>query len=483
MDFIKSIIAWLKGVFKIGVKENVAALNYDIDSVVERHLDSLVPEWAQIYADDPPWKMCGEHELDRLCMAKVLCEYIAGYNTAEYEISVGKEGSPAGEFVNGVLEDNAFAYNLQKLDEYKEAFGGAAIKPYNDGSKIMLDYVQAHNFIPLSWDNKRIREAIFVSKTIRGDTLYTLLEIHTFQNGKLVIENKLFKAGTNTGALGTEVPLNSLTEYANLLPRAEFDKDTPLFVYCYPAIANNKSFDSPLGISRFANATDTLKSIDVAFNELQRERESAAKMIFVTDDMVKYRLGDDGVGVRYVDTTRRVFQVVGAFQQDEGKPFAFDPEFRIQERVADINAMLNLLCLQAGLSAGSLSFDEKEGIKTATEIRSENSRTFKTVSRNQDILRQALTDLVESIIFLGKLPEFGKLAAKEYEIKVTFDDSITPDRDTYINEGIKLNTAKLLSKLTFLQEYYGMTRDDALAEIERINAETPAVPDVYGGFD
>ena len=483
MSFIKSVLAWLKGVFRIGVKENVAALQYDVNPDVARHLDAFVPKWAQIYADNPEWKMCGEHELDRLCMAKVLCEYIAGYNTAECEISVGKDDSPVSVFVRSVLEDNAFADNLQKLDEYKEAFGGAAIKPYNVGNKIKLDYVKAQSFIPLSWDNKRVLEAIFISKTVKGDGLYTLLEIHTFQGGNLVVENRLFKSETSTEALGVEVPLSSLIEYANLLPRAEFPRDTPLFVYIYPAIANNKNFGSPLGISRFANAIDTLKSIDIAFDELQRERDSAAKRIFITDEMVKYRLGDDGVAVRYVDTSERIFQVVGSFQSEENKPFAFDPEFRIQERIADINAMLNLLCLQVGLSAGSLSFDEKEGIKTATEIRSENSRTFKTVSRNQDVLKQAIEDLVESILFLGGMKEFGGIQAEEVEIKVSFDDSITPDRDTYINEGVKLHTASLLSKLTFLQQYFGMTEDDALAEIERIKAETPAVPDVYGGFN
>ena len=44
-----------------------------------------------------------------------------------------------------------------------------------------------------------------------------------------------------------------------------------LFAYFKPAIGNNKRFDVPLGLSVFANSVDTLESIDILFDSLQRE--------------------------------------------------------------------------------------------------------------------------------------------------------------------------------------------------------------------
>ena len=70
-----------------------------------------------------------------------------------------------------------------------------------------------------------------------------------------------------------------------------------------------------------------------------------------------------------------------------------------------------------------------------------------------------------------------KLAAPGYEIKVTFDDGITQDRQTNINEGVMLVGAGIISKYTFLTEPkygIGLTDEDAQKELERIKAEGSA---------
>jgi hypothetical protein len=71
----------------------------------------------------------------------------------------------------------------------------------------------------------------------------------------------------------------------------------------------------------------------------------------------------------------------------------------------------------------------------------------------------------------------AQLAAPGYEIKVTFDDGITQDRQTNINEGVMLVGAGIISKYTFLTEPkygIGLTDEEAQKELERIRAESPA---------
>ena len=73
------------------------------------------------------------------------------------------------------------------------------------------------------------------------------------------------------------------------------------------------------------------------------------------------------------------------------------------------------------------------------------------------------------------------LAAGGYEVKVTFDDGVTQDRQTNINEGVMLVGAGLLSKFTFLTDRkygQGLTEKEAQAELDRIKAENQSTIDV-----
>ena len=145
------------------------------------------------------------------------------------------------------------------------------------------------------------------------------------------------------------------------------------------------------------------------------------------------------------------------------------------------DTLLNLLCLQVGLSFGTFSFDAHGGLKTATEVVSENSKTYKTIKNFQNQIVPAIRDLVDAIIEVAALYDMtwdgmsiAQLASRGYEVKVSLDDGVTQDRQTNINEGLTLVGAGLMSKYTFLTDpKYGinMTDDDAAAELQRIADE------------
>ena len=66
------------------------------------------------------------------------------------------------------------------------------------------------------------------------------------------------------------------------------------------------------------------------------------------------------------------------------------------------------------------------------------------------------------------------LAANGYNVSVTFDDGVTQDRQTNINEGVMLVGAGLLSKYSFLTDKkygQGLTPEEAEEELKRIADE------------
>lgn len=181
---------------------------------------------------------------------------------------------------------------------------------------------------------------------------------------------------------------------------------------------------------------------------------------------------------RYFDATSEVYEALSTDNPDSLKISDNTVELRVEEHVAAINAFLSILCLQLGFSAGTFTFDRAQGLKTATEVISENSKTYKTIKGHQMQIKTAINQIVNAIIQVAALYDVqweGKsiraLAAQPWESNVVFDDSILQDRQTNISEGVLLCGNGLMSKKRFLVETLGMTEEEALRELEDIRNE------------
>jgi hypothetical protein len=81
--------------------------------------------------------------------------------------------------------------------------------------------------------------------------------------------------------------------------------------------------------------------------------------------------------------------------------------------------------------------------------------------------------------------KIANLARNGYHINIVFDDGITQDRQTNLNEGVMLVGAGLLSKYTFLTDPkygQGLTPEQAEQELQRIKAEQPGNVDALAIF-
>jgi A118 family predicted phage portal protein len=228
---------------------------------------------------------------------------------------------------------------------------------------------------------------------------------------------------------------------------------------------------------------DTLHALDIAYDSFVREFRLGKKRIIVPARMIKQVVDPvSGKPVRYFDATDETYEALSTDDPDSLKIQDNSVELRVEEHVAGINAFLNILCLQVGLSAGTFSFDAKNGLKTATEVVSENSKTYKTVKNFQNMIKPAIERLVDNIIAVASLYDLEydgasikALAEQGYEVSVMMDDGITQDRQTNINEGMALVNAKLMSKKKFLTDPkygQGLTEEQADAELQQIASES-----------
>ena len=444
----------------------------------------------------------------RMNMAKAVCAEMAGLVWGEEcSVNVSMEGrestednpDPLNEFVQKVLGKNAFREKMQESIEEGLALGGAALKTWAEAKhdengneipetrKIMIGYAMADQFIPISWDNAKVTEGVFVSRIAKGGWYYTRLEWHKWNGLTYVITNELYRSeiqkgkdGDSQDILGVRYPLAEIYPYLEEV--TEVPVEESLFTYWRTPIANNLDDNSPLGMSIYGNALETLHALDICYDSFVREFRLGKKRIIVPARSVRMVAEPEtGRLLRYFDPNDETYEALASDTPDDLKITDNSVELRVEEHVAAINAFLSILCLQIGFSAGTFTFDQHTGLKTATEVVSENSKTYKTIKTLQNQIRPAVEHLVRNILEVAVLygmddegTPVERLVAGGYNINVTFDDGVTQDRQTNINEGVMLCGAGLLSKFTFLTDPkygQGLTPEEAQAELDRIKAE------------
>lgn len=488
--------------------------------------------WKMLYRGYyKPWHLipaptiadpAARREVYRLNAAKAVCAEMASLvwgeqcairvsanNWTEHvdEDGVVTNPDPLNAFVQRVLTDNAFGEKLQELIEQALALGGASIKVWRDArrdregnevpdsGRVMLGYCMADQFVPTAWDNARVTEGVFISRRAKGGYYFTRLEWHKWDGETYVVTNELYRserqkgvtAGENQDILGVRWPLAEL--YPWLEEETVIPVEESLFSYFRTPIANNLDDNSPLGMSVYGNALETLHALDICYDSFVREFRLGKKRIIVPARAVRTVVDPQSGRVRrYFDPGDEVYEALASDDPNDLKVTDNSVELRVEEHVAALNAFLSILCLQVGFSASAFSFDQTQGLKTATEVVSENSKTYKTVKTVQNQLVPALEHLVRNIIDVAILygmqwqgQSVESLAAGGYEVKVTFDDGVTQDRQTNLNEGVMLVGAGLLSKFTFLTDKkygQGLTEKEAQAELDRIKSENQATIDV-----
>ena len=434
--------------------------------------------------------------------------------TEQCKITVSRDGieiedDPLNKYLQEVLEKNGFWNEFGDLLEKSFALGGCALKEWveipkdEDGNdvgegKVRIGYTMATQFVPTAWDNNKVKAGIFISREARDGYYYTIVEWHRLDGTVYRVTNDLYRmpikeAPEPQNILGWWYPLDKI--YPLLSPDTTInDVQNAFFQYIRPFGANYADDNSPLGMSVFARGLDTLHGLDIMFDSYQREFVLGKKRIIAPARAMKTSVINGGRPDRYFDADDEVWEALATDNPEDLKVYDNSVALRVEEHIKGINGFLSILCSQVGLDPGALSFDAASGLKTATEVVSENSKTFETIRNHENAIRENLKNMVRAILELSahygltyQGQSIESLIANGYNIAIKFDDSIIEDKNAEVNQGIALVGAGLKSKKKFMQDTLGYTPEEAEAELKQIQAEgkmgAVEVTRLFGGME
>ncbi len=413
-------------------------------------------------------------------MPKKLCEDITKLLWSEktkIELSSTKATKRLWEVLDS--KENSFTENFPVfLEKAMLALGNGALIEYKDETgKIIIDYIDGDVIIPYKYTNRYINGMITISRFVdeSGKTkmYYTHITYHEYVDGMYVKLNELYKSKADT-ELGKEI------EFSTMFPKVKETEiirtSNPYFQILRPNLANNFDTNSPMGISILANSTDRFKAIDIKYDSFTNEFVLGKKRIIVAQSALKGQMQTDENGnsyfVQYFDENDKAYQALNIDGEKMNEPVKeIDMKLRYQEHIDSINAELNWLASNAGLEDGYYKFDGTS-VKTATEVISENSKTFRTREHYLTIVNSAVYDLVKAVCELEGI--------KTTKISIIPDDSIIEDKNAEAVRAQAEVAQGLKSKKRYLTENKGMSEEEAEKELQTIANEKMSNQEAFG---
>lgn len=378
-----------------------------------------------------------------LGMAKKVCEDMADLLLNERVIiTIADEATDT--FVKGVLEANRWDELGNEYQEWKSALGTVAYVVYVSdavvdeegnmkGGTVGINYVEAANIYPTSWKNKVVTECIFTFPATCKRKKYIQFQYHRLEDvpgeGRLqyVIENSVVENTTGAGKELTPEQWEAIPAFSGLVERIETGSDQPLFIIDRLNLVNNADEDTtnPMGVSLFANGLDIVRKIDLEYDSYANEFSLGRKRIFVAPELLTMQNGN-----AVFDPEDAVFYELPEdyFKNSESKEAMreVNMELRIEEHSRAITDDLNWLSLKCGFGTNRYKF-ENGGVKTATEVISEDSDLYRSLTKHELVLNRVLIQLIRTIIRVGISIGVPNLNA-ETDIAIAFDDSIIEDK-------------------------------------------------------
>lgn len=417
-------------------------------------------------------------EIYALKMAKRVCEdWASSMLNENVNIVVNSNNKKSSIFVqgskgnSGVLGSNNFDVLLSQAIEQMFALGTSALiidldniavdEQGNvvDGSKatIKLKSVNATRIIPISWSNGVVTEASFVSELVHSGKTYYVVSSHIKEDDGYVIYNDLIDTNYKTASLNI-----------NLLPVLRTKSLKPLFYIMKTNIANNIDLDSPMGLSIYANAIDTLKGCDVAYDCCLREVITGQRIVMMNKCLLT--TDDSGRPIAPQDVKQTYMQFFGDDAQSDVSEFIkeFHPTLNTDALDKELQNQLNMLSSKVGLGSNYYRFNSSSGVVTATEYVGERNDFMRNAVKISKSIKIVLKDLVLGILFVGK-NILGANVDDNAKIDITLSDGVVED-DTKEREQDRQDVRDgIMTKAEYRAKWYGETIEEAKAVIDSIS--------------
>lgn len=401
----------------------------------------------------------GKKDRDRLTLkpAKRVCrEYASLILTEDTEVSV--EDAETNAWLQDYLGRNGFWPNGQNLIEKAFAMGTGGWFVWvnvDEETTIELQRRDARMIKPLSYSEEGITECAVASRiTVKGEQIEQL-QLYVLDKGTYHIKTYLFKDDEQL------TPEN----YGFI---SDFDTESAYkpFGIVRPAIENTVADLSPYGQSIFADAISQIKAVDLAFDSMFQEVELTGVKVFMDEALIDTRT-EDGKTIPVPDMEQRVFRAL------EGAPGnslieVFSPNIRTEPLLQALNVALAELGDECGFGEQYFKLDKNGGLKTATEVVSDNSALMRNVKKHENVVRKAIQDIVCALLDNARIHCGAEIAEDFGAVTVKFDDSVITDTQTAKNQMLAEIAAGVVPQWKYLTEFYGMSEKEARAALPQV---------------
>ena len=449
------LITWLKGVIGSLISKTTVENALKLDTVLTPEMEEALELWVRMYVDSPPWKSATVLTLN---LPAMIASKFAKMATVEARYTL--TGGDRADWL--LLQIRPVWDKIRNISESACAMGGVVFKPFIVGDCVVVDTITADHFFPTAFDsNNHVTGGVFVAQQRVGDVTYTRLEHQEYNNGTHVIKQRAYKS-TSPNLLGTPCSLSEVPSWAGIQEETTIENlEAPLFVYWGMPLANNIAPESPLGVSVYSRAAQTIEQLDKQYSRLLWEFEGGELAVHATQDLFAHRPGGKPGEVELPKGRRRLYRLISD-EIEPGKNFfeVFAPNFRDSSLLNGFNALLKRIEQQCGLAFGSLS-DPQSVAKTATEIVASKQESYSTVADIQKSLENALSNLVRSI---DALATAGALCPSGgYDLAFDWDDSIIVDKEARKQQFWQYVVAGKFPFWRYLVDFEGYTEQEAKA--------------------
>ncbi len=397
------------------------------------------------------------------------------------KVSINLQKDEDTKALNDILRQNNAEVIINQGLEKSFAIGtGALVVSVQDieqeenildvtNAKIKLEFVECKKIIPLTWENGKIIECAFVTTKHKKGQTYIYIAMHVLNDkGNYVIKNYMFKGKYSSFVEANEEEKEGFIE--------EFDtkSNIPWFSIIKPNICNNIDSETPFGLSVYANAIDTLMSLDNAYDGLDNEVIIGRRRTFVAEEMLTY---DDGEGRMVFDPNDiSVYRMPKGFNKDSMIEHD-DANLRTDQYINTINYQLNILSSKVGFGNERYKFDG-QAIQTATGVISENSDMFRTIKKHEQMLKNSLITIVQAIAYASTT--FGNTTIDASVVTIDFDDSIIEDRGAEKVRAMQEVAQDLRSKESYMINYRNLNERQVKKELQTIQEEKMSNQEAFG---
>ena len=510
MSFMRKLKRLIhKGGVKLGLvqQKSLSSITDDPRIKVPAEEYERINKAKRYYQDNLPkvkyWTTKGEQkrDLNSLNVLKSASQALASLMFNE-RCSIKVNDAALQNLLDEIFKENDYYLDQETHLEMWIALGSGVIRPYVENDKIKLSWANATEIYPLEANTTKV-DQIAISRRLQkvennNAVYYTLLEFHQWGNWTTdeqgrkyrpyIITNELYRSG-DPNTIGEQVPLDYVDEYAGLSSTTTINYlEKPLFAFYRNAGANNKNLVSPLGIGLCDNWFSTVDDINMVHDGFEWEVKTGYRRVSIPRSWVRRQQNMNGHQIPedqqyFWDPNDAVFVPVNS--KDDTSSFKdLSINIRNEQYEGAMDFFLRELENDLKLSPGTFTVTPS-GVQTATEVVTNNSKTYQTRSSYLTMLEKTIDQLVYAIAELlqnGDLWSDGKARwngdLDSLVITPDFNDGVFVDQEAQRSADLQAVQASVMPKIQFIMRNYDLSEEEAQKWLQQIQDEqSPTPPD------